>query len=956
MGGVTAANGGTAVLTLSSNSASATGLTVSGFAKTSDFTGTTENQGVLVGSGVTAASLAADAVNGVNTQTITVSDGGVPSTATAAITAGDSAFDIAASLNAMANIGGASRLTATADTNTATLDLTNIDATINVGDTVTFDLTHNGGTNAVSFTHDGTSIAAQMGVAIEANDGTDGTVANATGNTSLTLTNAAGHNIGLENFNVVDNATGSMSITAGQAANSLGDGISFNLNFGDAGVQAIAFTGTGTVAGDLDAIGLDIDAIAGAVLTGGGVDTVGGTATITNGANSATYTRTATGFDITTTGGTTADVDTYANGAADATTGLTFTPNTGSAVLTAGTVNTGATAGGIQATTDTGLSFTVDGTTVHDADNIAATDNDAFVKIGTVGYTVDAGYTIESSVAVGAASIFSTAANTVVNTAATLTIDTVDNADIAAGVEGVFSSLANDASTVTYEKVNEVDFTIAGVVHTNVSLTGVQTTATNVADTLFAGMNVGALATANIAATHTNGTGTIAFAASTDAATDALDFTAGNSADGDDSFDISFAGSTSTGDSTFTFNAESENFTANAATMGFGAATITSNSATDSAMQMSTVSIEMDAGATIASSVDGNNTNTGGIFNTDAGQNATIVAAGNTDVTAGNRIAAQIITINGESSANVDIGAQATAREIVSLVNAVSDTTGVEATAKTTATLDNLSADGTISFSLYGTNSGTGSGQIISAAVTANDMSSLVTAINDQSGKTGITAQAETNNPSRIVLTHSTGSDIKIEDFEHTAAITDTTGATDATVTINVTGNSGLSAQLTDGGLLAEAGQSDSTVIGAEVTFKSDSSTFNVSSNIAATAGGLFAGGVNQAQSSLLTSVSSLDISSVGGANEAIDVVDGALARIDSIRGDLGAVQNRFESTVAALNTTVENASGARSRILDTDFASETANLTRSQILQQAGVAMLSQANSLPQLVLSLLQ
>ena len=105
-----------------------------------------------------------------------------------------------------------------------------------------------------------------------------------------------------------------------------------------------------------------------------------------------------------------------------------------------------------------------------------------------------------------------------------------------------------------------------------------------------------------------------------------------------------------------------------------------------------------------------------------------------------------------------------------------------------------------------------------------------------------------------------------------------------------------------------------------------------------------------------LNATNSIDVSNVAGANAAISITDGALSQLTSIRGDLGAVQNRFESTVSNLTATSENLSAARSRIRDTDFAAETANLTRNQILQQAGVAMLSQANSLPQLVLSLLQ
>ena len=99
-----------------------------------------------------------------------------------------------------------------------------------------------------------------------------------------------------------------------------------------------------------------------------------------------------------------------------------------------------------------------------------------------------------------------------------------------------------------------------------------------------------------------------------------------------------------------------------------------------------------------------------------------------------------------------------------------------------------------------------------------------------------------------------------------------------------------------------------------------------------------------------------MDISTVAGANSAIAVLDGAMSQVTSIRADLGAVQNRFASTVANLTTTSENLNAARSRILDTDFAAETANLTRNQILQQAGVAMLAQANALPNTVLSLLK
>ncbi|CRD50952.1 flagellin [Stenotrophomonas thermophila] len=102
--------------------------------------------------------------------------------------------------------------------------------------------------------------------------------------------------------------------------------------------------------------------------------------------------------------------------------------------------------------------------------------------------------------------------------------------------------------------------------------------------------------------------------------------------------------------------------------------------------------------------------------------------------------------------------------------------------------------------------------------------------------------------------------------------------------------------------------------------------------------------------------LSSLDIGSVVGAQRALEVVDNALDSINSTRADLGAIQNRFTSVVANLQTSTENLSASRSRIKDTDFAKETAELTRTQILQQAGTAMLAQANQVPQGVLSLLR
>ncbi len=101
---------------------------------------------------------------------------------------------------------------------------------------------------------------------------------------------------------------------------------------------------------------------------------------------------------------------------------------------------------------------------------------------------------------------------------------------------------------------------------------------------------------------------------------------------------------------------------------------------------------------------------------------------------------------------------------------------------------------------------------------------------------------------------------------------------------------------------------------------------------------------------------STTGISTVSGALSAIGMIDAAINTINSIRSDFGTIQNRFESIVRSNQNAVENLSAARSRIRDADFAAETAELTRTQILQQAGVAMLAQANQMPQNALSLLR
>ena len=154
---------------------------------------------------------------------------------------------------------------------------------------------------------------------------------------------------------------------------------------------------------------------------------------------------------------------------------------------------------------------------------------------------------------------------------------------------------------------------------------------------------------------------------------------------------------------------------------------------------------------------------------------------------------------------------------------------------------------------------------------------------------------------------------------------------------INATG-SGVSAYLSEDGELVLSSQED-----FDVATANDGAALGVAAATYAVAD----------DADFLTAV---NVETVGGANDAILRVDAALTSVSDLRSTLGAIQNRFQSTINNLQAVTENLTASRSRIQDTDFASETAALTRAQILQQAGTAMVAQANSAPQNVLSLLR
>jgi len=215
---------------------------------------------------------------------------------------------------------------------------------------------------------------------------------------------------------------------------------------------------------------------------------------------------------------------------------------------------------------------------------------------------------------------------------------------------------------------------------------------------------------------------------------------------------------------------------------------------------------------------------------------------------------------------------------------------------------------------------------IVNSGVAATNRTRAVEAINAQSAATGVTAA---DDGTGVQLTAADGRNITVS---YTAGGSGTTSATEYGITA---GTSGASINVT---YKAPTGTTGNVVFAdSNASAFADSNTTNA----------IGASG---------TALSAVDISTVSGANTALTAIDAALDTVNSSRSDLGSYQSRFESVVANSMTTSENLAASRSRIMDADFASETANLTKAQIIQQSGIAMLAQANSIPQNVLALLQ
>lgn len=283
----------------------------------------------------------------------------------------------------------------------------------------------------------------------------------------------------------------------------------------------------------------------------------------------------------------------------------------------------------------------------------------------------------------------------------------------------------------------------------------------------------------------------------------------------------------------------------------------------------------------------------------------------------GTTISGGALTVNGKAITTTGVS---TFSGLIDAINAVSGDTGVTAARATTNTLTTagftaVAAGKTAQLTINGT-------AINFSPTTGDTAQHAADQINKYATQTGVSAEVSGG---QLKFSSANGADFTVQD---TSVAADATNGVALTSTITTTAAK------------YEAGLTLSAKLGTTI---SATGALATSLNLA---------GVTQVD----YKVSTMDISTVAGANDALKAADAALAQVNSTRAQLGAVQNRFSAVVTNLSAASENFSASRSRIQDTDFAAETANLTRGQILQQAGTAMLAQANSLPNGVLALLR
>jgi len=288
----------------------------------------------------------------------------------------------------------------------------------------------------------------------------------------------------------------------------------------------------------------------------------------------------------------------------------------------------------------------------------------------------------------------------------------------------------------------------------------------------------------------------------------------------------------------------------------------------------------------------------------------------------------QLTVASSQGTATVTTQAGDSARSVAAAINAQSGETGVTASAATAVSVGNLQAGASYAFEMVSNNASPVS---VSFTVGANgDLSSAVSAFNQQSAQTGVVAQTDAVTGG-VKLTNAAGETIGLQ------AKPGSTGVTMASY--GAGGALSTAATITDSSMTEAVGTVTLNAPGA----------FSVTESMPL-------GGMALAGYSGLDSVASVNVAIFEDAQRAITTIDSALGAINSERAKYGAMQNRLEATVNNLMIGAESAAAARSRVMDTDYAQAVSGMSRAMLLQQVGVAMQAQANQAPQVVLSLLR
>ncbi|WP_426176488.1 flagellin [Massilia sp. TWR1-2-2] len=384
-------------------------------------------------------------------------------------------------------------------------------------------------------------------------------------------------------------------------------------------------------------------------------------------------------------------------------------------------------------------------------------------------------------------------------------------------------------------------------------------------------------------------------------------------------------------------------------------------------------------GAIAADTFSINGVNVGAVSGgaTAAGQGANVAAAINkiatqTGVTASANATTGALTLTASDGRDISIGLNGTAASTAAV--ATDKTAFLAQTGLATAAVGTKGGTETteVAFGAYTALSSTTATDKFSISVDGQSLlasTAVGTGITAATVQAGVDSFATANSATHSVSGTVAGGDLKITKLDGTASavkIESSNAAGSAVAVGTPSGGFASQANIAYGGAAVSTTAGTGTGVAVGVA-KANHGTVTLSSS---SASGIVYGGANLAKAGLaaaggvvaatttssVSSLSSMDVLTSANAAKAISAIDGALATVGTSRASLGAYQNRFASVVSSLQTSSENLSASRSRIQDTDFAKETASLTRGQILQQAGTAMLAQANSLPNGVLALLR